>query len=70
MKSMIDEEKKLIEVVNLKKYFPITGGLFNKKIGNVKAVEKINFSIKQGEVLGLVGESGSGKQHLVGLFCV
>ena len=64
MKSMIDEEKKLIEVVNLKKYFPITGGLFNKKIGNVKAVEKINFSIKQGEVLGLVGESGSGKTTL------
>ncbi|MDP7615847.1 MAG: dipeptide/oligopeptide/nickel ABC transporter ATP-binding protein, partial [SAR324 cluster bacterium] len=61
---MIDEEKKLIEVVNLKKYFPITGGLFNKKIGNVKAVEKINFSIKQGEVLGLVGESGSGKTTL------
>jgi oligopeptide/dipeptide ABC transporter ATP-binding protein len=54
----------LIEISNLKKYFPIKGGLFNKKIGDVKAVEKINFTIKKGDVLGLVGESGSGKRTL------
>ncbi|SUZ78394.1 uncharacterized protein METZ01_LOCUS31248 [marine metagenome] len=48
----------------MKKYFPIKGGLFNKKIGDVKAVEKINFTIKKGDVLGLVGESGSGKTTL------
>ena len=54
----------LIEISNLKKYFPIKGGLFNKKIGDVKAVEKINFTIKKGDVLGLVGESGSGKTTL------
>ena len=54
----------LIEINNLKKYFPIKGGLFNKKIGDVKAVEKINFTIKKGDVLGLVGESGSGKTTL------
>ena len=54
----------LIEISNLKKYFPIRGGLFNKKIGDVKAVEKINFTIKKGDVLGLVGESGSGKTTL------
>tara|TARA_B100000809_G_scaffold266063_1_gene327162 strand:+ start:10300 stop:11274 length:975 start_codon:yes stop_codon:yes gene_type:complete len=54
----------LIEIHNLKKYFPIRGGLFNKKIGDVKAVEKINFTIKKGDVLGLVGESGSGKTTL------
>ena len=54
----------LIEIHNLKKYFPIKGGLFNKKIGDVKAVEKINFTIKKGDVLGLVGESGSGKTTL------
>ena len=54
----------LIEINNLKKYFPIKSGLFNKKIGDVKAVEKINFTIKKGDVLGLVGESGSGKTTL------
>ena len=54
----------LIEIQNLKKYYPIKGGLFNKKIGDVKAVEKINFTIKKGDVLGLVGESGSGKTTL------
>ena len=54
----------LIEISNLKKYFPIKSGLFNKKIGDVKAVEKINFTIKKGDVLGLVGESGSGKTTL------
>jgi len=64
MNSSIKEQKKLIDVVNIKKYFPITGGLFNKHVGDVKAVEKVNFTINQGEVLGLVGESGSGKTTL------
>jgi len=52
----------LVEVKDLKKYFPITQGiLFQRKIGDIKAVDGLNFSIKRGETLGLVGESGCGK---------
>ena len=61
---MNSNNNKLIEVKNLKKYFPIKGGIFNKKVGDVKAIENINFAILKGEVLGLVGESGSGKTTL------
>ena len=51
----------LIVVRNLKKYFPIRRGVFQRKVGDVKAVDGISFTIKQGETLGLVGESGCGK---------
>ena len=54
----------MIEIRNLRKYFPIKGGFFNKNYGDVKAVENINFKIPEGEILGLVGESGSGKTTL------
>ncbi len=54
----------LLEVKNLKKYFPITGGLLGKKVGNVYAVDDISFNIKEGETVGLVGESGCGKTTL------
>lgn len=53
--------RNLVEVENLKKYFPIMGGIFRKTIGHVKAVDDISFTIKEGETLGLVGESGCGK---------
>lgn len=53
--------KKLLEVNNLKKHFPIKGGIFGKQIGAVKAVDGLDFYIKEGETLGMVGESGCGK---------
>jgi oligopeptide transport system ATP-binding protein len=51
----------LLEVKNLKKYFPIKGGIFSKTIGHVQAVDGISFSLLPGETVGLVGESGCGK---------
>ncbi|MFQ6076215.1 MAG: ABC transporter ATP-binding protein [Candidatus Bathyarchaeia archaeon] len=51
----------LLNVVGLKKYFPITEGILKKKVGDVKAVDGIDFSIEKGTTFALVGESGSGK---------
>ncbi|WP_207670908.1 ABC transporter ATP-binding protein [Caloramator sp. E03] len=58
------EERKseyLLEIKNLKKYFPVTKGIFKKSKSYVKAVDDVSFGIKKGETLGLVGESGCGK---------
>ena len=52
---------KILEVKDLKKYFPIRKGLFKKTVGQVKSVDAVNFFIEEGETLGLVGESGCGK---------
>jgi peptide/nickel transport system ATP-binding protein len=55
------EPTKLLEVKNLKKYFPIKRGIFKRIVGYLKAVDDISFYIQAGETLGLVGESGCGK---------
>ena len=51
----------ILEVRNLKKYFPIKGGLLGKTVGSVKAVDGVTFHIRRGTTMGLVGESGCGK---------
>ena len=55
------ENKDLITVTGLKKYFPVRGGLFQRVVAHVQAVDDISFTIKEGETLGMVGESGCGK---------
>ncbi|MEH7381705.1 dipeptide ABC transporter ATP-binding protein [Bacillus sp. JJ1533] len=51
----------ILELQDVKKYFPIKAGLLQRKVGNVKAVDGISLQIKKGETIGLVGESGCGK---------
>jgi oligopeptide/dipeptide ABC transporter ATP-binding protein len=51
----------LLSVRNIRKYFPIRGGVFSSHIGDVRAVDGVSFDIRKGETVGLVGESGCGK---------
>lgn len=51
----------ILKVDSLKKYFDIKGGIFQRTVGHVKAVDGVSFELKKGETLGLVGESGCGK---------
>jgi oligopeptide/dipeptide ABC transporter ATP-binding protein len=54
----------LLEIRNLKKYYPVTAGLLSKEIGNIKAVDDVSFILEENQVIGLVGESGCGKSTL------
>ncbi len=54
----------LLEVIDLKKYYPIKAGVTQRVVGNVKAVDGVSFHIKKGQTFGLVGESGCGKSTI------
>jgi oligopeptide transport system ATP-binding protein len=56
--------KPIMEVRNLKKYFPIQSGFFGRKVGDIRAVDDVSFDIYPREILGVVGESGCGKTTL------
>ena len=57
----MSENGALLEVRDLRMHFPITRGVFRRRMGSIRAVDGISFSIRRGETLGLVGESGCGK---------
>jgi peptide/nickel transport system ATP-binding protein len=57
----IETSDTMVEVTNLKQYFPIKAGLMQRVVGYIKAVDGISFTIKRGKTMGLVGESGCGK---------
>ncbi|HCY88438.1 MAG TPA: peptide ABC transporter ATP-binding protein, partial [Desulfobacteraceae bacterium] len=54
----------ILEVEHLKKYFPVTSGVFLRQTGAVHAVDDVSFTVARGETLGIVGESGCGKTTL------
>jgi len=54
----------LLEIIDLKKHFPILGGVFLRQVAKIHAVDGVSFSVKLGETFGLVGESGCGKTTL------
>jgi len=60
-KRNIKDNDIILDVKDLKVYFPVLRGLFRRKVADVKAVDGVSFSLKRGETLGLVGESGCGK---------
>ena len=61
------DDQYILMVNQLKKYFPIKGGLMSQTVGHVKAVDGVTFNLKRGHTMGLVGESGCGKSTIAGI---
>ena len=55
------KDENMLEIRDLKVYFPIKTGILQRTVGHVRAVDGVSLSLKRGETLGLVGESGCGK---------
>jgi oligopeptide/dipeptide ABC transporter ATP-binding protein len=61
---MSEDHENIINIRSLKKYYPVKGGVFRRKVADVKAVDVVDLDIRRGECIGLVGESGCGKTTL------
>src|SRR6201994_2677573 len=60
----MSEATPLLEVLNLRTWFPVTGGIFRRHTDDIKAVDDVSFTVEAGTTVGLVGESGSGKSTI------
>ncbi|MCP1309961.1 ABC transporter ATP-binding protein [Paenibacillus tyrfis] len=61
MNDLTAHDRPLLQVLNLKKHYPIHGGLFRRQVGSIQAVNDFSLTMRRGETVGLVGESGCGK---------